>query len=264
MVTGYFGPLTEAAVKRFQQKYGIEPIGIVGPKTRAVLNKLTVELYEKEKAKIIAADNQKLALAIQEGVNRQRINNGLTPLNWDQALSEIARGHSKDQAQDNIILTKPDLLCHYPIIRHEGKIFGFSLRDRLTNYNLSYRSAGENIAIIPKIKFITYKYDPARPPLIDCPVIEQFTISEGLPEERMRLYQEALNQRAIIIASISPVQVVSKDWRTEEEITTITIKGWMDSAGHRQNILNPEFNFGGVGIAQANDYLIITHNMISR
>ena len=38
LVTGYFGFLTEKAVKRFQTKYGIESIGIVGPKTRAKLN----------------------------------------------------------------------------------------------------------------------------------------------------------------------------------------------------------------------------------
>lgn len=38
LITGYFGKLTEAAVKRFQEKYGIEPVGIVGPKTRAKIN----------------------------------------------------------------------------------------------------------------------------------------------------------------------------------------------------------------------------------
>lgn len=40
LVTGYFGALTERAVKRFQAKYGIEQVGIVGPKTRARLNSL--------------------------------------------------------------------------------------------------------------------------------------------------------------------------------------------------------------------------------
>lgn len=40
LVTGYFGPLTEAAVKRFQAKYGIEQVGVVGPKTRAKFNEL--------------------------------------------------------------------------------------------------------------------------------------------------------------------------------------------------------------------------------
>ena len=39
-ITGYFGPLTENAVKRFQAKYGIEKVGIVGPVTRAKINEL--------------------------------------------------------------------------------------------------------------------------------------------------------------------------------------------------------------------------------
>lgn len=38
LVTGTFGPLTEAAVKRFQEKLGIPAVGIVGPLTRAKLN----------------------------------------------------------------------------------------------------------------------------------------------------------------------------------------------------------------------------------
>lgn len=43
LVTGYFGPLTEMAVKRLQKLQGIEPVGIVGPKTKAKLNELVVE-----------------------------------------------------------------------------------------------------------------------------------------------------------------------------------------------------------------------------
>lgn len=40
LVTGYFGSLTEKAVKRFQTKYGIEQTGFVGPQTRSKLNSL--------------------------------------------------------------------------------------------------------------------------------------------------------------------------------------------------------------------------------
>lgn len=40
-ISGYFGRLTEKAVKKFQEKYGVEPVGIVGPKTRLKLNSLT-------------------------------------------------------------------------------------------------------------------------------------------------------------------------------------------------------------------------------
>ncbi|MCB9802389.1 peptidoglycan-binding protein, partial [Candidatus Nomurabacteria bacterium] len=45
-ITGYFGPLTESAVQRFQLKYQIvnsaqeQGYGVFGPKTRAKLNSL--------------------------------------------------------------------------------------------------------------------------------------------------------------------------------------------------------------------------------
>lgn len=41
IVSGYFGSLTEKAVKKFQQKYGIAAVGTVGPITRAKLNELS-------------------------------------------------------------------------------------------------------------------------------------------------------------------------------------------------------------------------------
>jgi len=45
LITGYFGILSESAVKRFQERYGIARqgdggYGFVGPKTRAKLNSL--------------------------------------------------------------------------------------------------------------------------------------------------------------------------------------------------------------------------------
>lgn len=40
LVTGYYGPLTEAAVMRFQSAYGISTAGRVGPQTLAQLNTL--------------------------------------------------------------------------------------------------------------------------------------------------------------------------------------------------------------------------------
>lgn len=40
LVTGYYGTLTQAAVTRFQARYGIAQVGVVGPITRAKLNEL--------------------------------------------------------------------------------------------------------------------------------------------------------------------------------------------------------------------------------
>lgn len=40
LVTGYYGPLTATAVKKFQEQNGIESVGVVGPKTQEKLNVL--------------------------------------------------------------------------------------------------------------------------------------------------------------------------------------------------------------------------------
>jgi hypothetical protein len=40
--TGYFGPITRESVKAYQTNHGIDPLGMVGPMTRAELNKATV------------------------------------------------------------------------------------------------------------------------------------------------------------------------------------------------------------------------------
>lgn len=39
-ITGYYGPLTEDAVKQLQQHFGISPVGMVGPQTLGQINAL--------------------------------------------------------------------------------------------------------------------------------------------------------------------------------------------------------------------------------
>lgn len=45
LVTGYYGALTKKAVKRLQEKFGLEIVGIVGPKTR---EKINMEFQKKD------------------------------------------------------------------------------------------------------------------------------------------------------------------------------------------------------------------------
>lgn len=42
LVTGYFGGLTQASVKRFQAAYGFDQVGRVGPMTQAKINSLMI------------------------------------------------------------------------------------------------------------------------------------------------------------------------------------------------------------------------------
>ncbi len=46
LITGFFGPMTENAVRKFQKKHNIESIGEVGPKTRARIHELLEEWRE--------------------------------------------------------------------------------------------------------------------------------------------------------------------------------------------------------------------------
>ena len=39
------------------------------------------------------------------------------------------------------------------------------------------------------------------------------------------------------------------DWNTAQEIARRTVDGWMNSPGHRENILTPYWRHEGIGIA---------------
>ena len=46
LITGFFGPMTENAVRKFQRKHGIDAVGEIGPKTRARIHELLEEWRE--------------------------------------------------------------------------------------------------------------------------------------------------------------------------------------------------------------------------
>lgn len=51
LITGYFGPLTEAAVKKFQEKEAIDTVGIAGPKTRNRILEVSRKKSEEQASK---------------------------------------------------------------------------------------------------------------------------------------------------------------------------------------------------------------------
>lgn len=59
LITGFYGPLTTKAVRKFQEKHGLERVGFVGQKTKLKLNELlkehplAIEKFEKKVEKLI-------------------------------------------------------------------------------------------------------------------------------------------------------------------------------------------------------------------
>ncbi len=64
-VTGYYGPATRRAVIRFQRKYGLEGVGVVGPKTRSELNKIIKDQF-KEVSEIRDDVREEIAEALED------------------------------------------------------------------------------------------------------------------------------------------------------------------------------------------------------
>jgi len=51
------------------------------------------------------------------------------------------------------------------------------------------------------------------------------------------------------------------DWNSEEQIAETTVQGWMDSPGHRKNILTPHWRSEGIGVfLSPDDKIYITQN----
>ena len=74
---------------------------------------------------------EELELQIHSFVNEERRKNGLSTLNWDDALANIARKHSQDMAQNNFF-SHDNLKGQDPTER--GKIAGYYCRKDFSSY----------------------------------------------------------------------------------------------------------------------------------
>jgi uncharacterized protein YkwD len=141
-------------------------------------------------------------------INRERTEHGLSPLAWDEALSRIARRHSKDMMGRG----------YFSHDSPEGRDFLFRYRQQ--GYTCARRigntiyTGAENIALSSLYRSIT-------------------TING----------------------------VAYHDWNTTEQIARSTVQGWMNSTGHRKNILTPHWRNQGIGVfISTDDKVYITQN----
>jgi len=185
-------------------------------------------------------------------VNEKREDNGLAPLLWAEGILPAARIHSLSLAEENLLLTEPALFCKRPFIHHEGFDIGLYAVDRLYNQGVyGFASLGENLFIAPTYgEALTYD-DPEA-----CP--EESLIADYSAES----VQEGYEERLAYVENASRVTWGSIVWKSREEIEDDIVDGWMDSEGHRANILEQSFDQSAIGVAQVNDYIVVTQLFI--
>jgi len=145
---------------------------------------------------------------IHKLINKERAKYGLSLLAGNEALSRIARGHSKDMGTRR----------YFSHDSPEGHDFSFR-----------YRQAGYT-----------------------CSLRVGNTVHMGAEN----IYQ---NVRFNSVTTVNGKTYY--DWNSEEQIAETTVRGWMDSPGHRKNILTPHWRSEGIGVFLSPDEKIyITQN----
>ena len=76
---------------------------------------------------------------------------------------------------------------------------------------------------------------------------------------KCRLVGENIYQNNLYSKVTTEKKRTTYDWNSMEIITATTLKGWMDSVGHRDNILQNDYTREGIGVAiAADDKIYIT------
>lgn len=215
---------------------------------------------------------------VHDLINKERIANGLSSLVWNSELANVAREHSANLAKENISLIDINVRCSLPLIHHEGTDLDFGLytQDRLDNRGVYYLSAsGENIALMPIIQGGKYNYDNtqnSQNEIEDCSSFFNNLNSDfkkKLEEttsatEKIKLIQDQISYRENLVSKQSKIELFDLDRNTNSEVEQSAVTGWMNSPGHRANILTAIYNESGVGIAEVEDYLILTQVFITK
>ncbi len=211
---------------------------------------------------------------IYELINKEREANNLKILKWNDEVAAVAREHSLNLAQENKPLVDLNARCTCPLIHHEGKDFGLYHNDRLKTREIYYTEAsGENIALIPTINKITYQINNPNQQVNSnycqeqCNILEnnfKEKLSQANDEEKISIINNEIRTRIDFLKNQPYLNIININFKTEKEIKNEAIEGWMNSPGHRENILHPDYNETGIGIAKVGNYLIITQVFIKR
>jgi uncharacterized protein YkwD len=231
--------------------------------TLAQNNRNLDKLQKSENFKILPKphyDLYSLEKSIYVLINEERKSKNIQPLEFDDTLSNVARKHSIDQAESNRFTTDIQKPCSYPIIRHEGLTnAGFDISERLDNASVNFRMAGENIVILSISKDSIYT---SNAPIL-CPTLSLTEIpKDAKKEERLKIIKDNISKAERLLESIPYVKWVNREWHDLDTISKRAVNSWMESDGHRKNVLNGKFTKTGIGAAEVNGFIIITQVFI--
>lgn len=301
VVTGYYGQLTKNAVMRFQKKHGISPVGVVGPETRSKLNQIVSSIKKGEVSTSTQSDGvvitpepkaevdrpsistsgddasdyshsldprpdyneEDIEQAIHEKINEKRKEFELNKLEWSEDIYKTAKGHSEDQAEDSRSLVDSDKPCGFPILRHEGFETGLTVGDRLQTQGVEYDKAAENLVLFSVSDNMIYRYKASEGKPDECPEISKIDFDNlDSAQEKRELLNEEIEKRKEYLENTPEVNWINRQWKDIDDIADQAVEMWMNSEGHRHNLLNEEFEKSGVGVSFAGDFAIITHVLV--
>jgi uncharacterized protein YkwD len=220
-------------------------------------------------------DLNKLARDIYDGVNIERKKAGLSELIWNNDLAAVAREESGNLAAENRLFTDLSRSCDFPLIHHEGFDFGLYNKDRLNARGVNYfRRTGENIALVSgaDIRIYYRDRDTGAKEIDNCQTrrnemeedfAARLAAADGEAAKKSTIEGE-ITLRQGLIARESEVNIASINWLKESEAVSKTVEGWLNSPGHRENIMLSEYDETGLGVAYVNGYLISTQIFIRR
>jgi len=189
-------------------------------------------------------------------INNERTKQGLTPLVYDNKIATVARQHSEDMATRN----------YFEHVTPEG------LSAAQRGINAGYSLCGDRQAIKDNQEYdrLSAEYDK----------LPRTTSSEAEYQHSMMMYNQLQSLYNKVNAEIQKGMIfegfpenifqnnlydsytsygvyTTYDWNTPDEIARSTVDGWMNSAGHRENILTPYYYSEGIGVAISSDNKVL-------
>ncbi|MBD3247802.1 hypothetical protein GF382_00755 [Candidatus Falkowbacteria bacterium] len=237
-----------------------------------------IAIADSEGTGVLAAqerfDLSAMEKQVHDLINIERKNNGLSELVWDDRLADVARLQSTDLADENEGITSIDLVCDYPMIHHENTANGIYVGERLNNSgvydlnkngeNIALMSAGTSVFLVSPGSNNIQKAEECRDLLsLWEDNFKQALDNEDDNDEKISLIESEIEKREAQLTQ-ETLKTSSMEWRSAAEIASDMVDGWMNSPGHRANILEGDFDRAGVGLSYVNGYIIGTQVFIRK